>query len=248
EIRNHIYSFLLPESPIWISHYGPGVRRFNQPSAEEPLVFSTCTQICRRLRYEFYSLHLKSVKIAVDLASIAMFAQHYDRAFSRSEACIRVVCDVSYTPRSIDILPLLSLAVDAPRLLYSDRKNLICLDTLCEIEAQDMGRLIARCRSNTSWQAYVRDAIKAVILHSPRNRCDHSDSEEEEIRLPRDAWIQTNFAKEHKQLWMDGMHSFDELEEPIDETGLDGLKSMDVRVSLTTMKTRGRSICDLRYI
>ena len=109
------------------------------------------------------------------------------------------------------------------------------MNALDELDAEDMSNLIDLCRTNHTWREYVREAIKAVFLHHPRNQCGGND-----IECPQDARLQIRFTNEFKQLWMDGTHSFDELQTFLVKTGLDRLNEMDVQVGLTTMKNKGR--------
>ncbi|KAL5116643.1 hypothetical protein ACEQ8H_005392 [Pleosporales sp. CAS-2024a] len=43
-----------------------------------------------------------------------------------------------------------------------------------------------------------------------------------------------------KEIWMDGTHSFDDVEKLFAETGLDTLTTIDVRVGMTSMRNKER--------
>lgn len=73
------------------------------------------------------------------------------------------------------------------------------------------------------------------MLHYPSGRCEH-----DLYAGPQDAWLQVTLSKDYSKLWMEGTHSFGELEEFLTDTGLDGLNAIDVRVGLTLMKNKGR--------
>jgi hypothetical protein len=56
----------------------------------------------------------------------------------------------------------------------------------------------------------------------------------------RDARLHVKFAKEHKQVWMDGTHSFGELQTLLSETGLDGLTAVKVQIGQASMENKSR--------
>jgi hypothetical protein len=111
-----------------------------------------------------------------------------------------------------------------------------CSNAMTEEEAADMTTIIDMCRTSPAWRKYIQGSLKAVVLHHPKNRCGHEGSD----GPSEDPWLHVVFSNEHKQLWMDGTHSFHELARFSAEIGLDGLKAMDVRVGLTSMKNKGR--------
>jgi hypothetical protein len=140
------------------------------------------------------------------------------------------------------MLPLLSLAVEVPGLIITFSHTNEGLDELPEPEVSDLQRLLELSRTNLSWQKYVSGAITAVTFYYPKVLCDHEIScamVPSMKDVPGDAWLHITFAQNHKQLWMDGTHSFEELQMLLVETGLNGLTTMDVQVGLISMKNRG---------
>ena len=236
---------------MWLSHHSPHEPRHNRLPLEALSGFPALTHACRSLRSEYYSLFLEQVKVQVDLQYVAPYAAYFDRNMKHCRSHVNVVCFPPDDPESpVDLLPILSLATDVVNLeiIIDCRESqyagcyvwedMCCADSLSELEAQDMSTLVGLCRTNATWQKYVREPIQSVLLHQPRNRCPHDN--ERDDPTPLDAWLQITFTKEHEQLWMTGTHSFPELQAFLSETGLDGMKAMDVRVGLTTMKNKGR--------
>jgi hypothetical protein len=144
----------------------------------------------------------------------------------------------------LDILPLLSLAIHAPALRITFERCIECSDELLWSEPGDLQKLAELSRTNLSWQKYLLEAIKAITLHCPRHSCDHAWGCP---MIPcmegrsHDAWLHITFAKDHKQVWMNGTHSFEELQMLLMETGLNSLTTMKVRVGLVSMRNTGRS-------
>lgn len=54
--------------------------------------------------------------------------------------------------------------------------------------------------------------------------------------------IQIRFKKPFKQLWMDGTHSVDELQDFLIVTGLDAFTAIDVWVGVASMRACGKGL------
>jgi hypothetical protein len=248
EIRNHIYYYLLPESPIQLVHYGIDHSCAIEDTVREVSIFARVTQICQSIRGEYTSLLLEQIKFQISLEFIALFAAYWAGRMTHCQASVEVLCHSTDEKLTIDILPLLSLVVEAPGLAITFLglgRELMdefyfeigdCSDAMTEQEAHDRNILVGVCRANATWRKYVEGSLQSVVLHLPNNRCEHPEG----LDPARDPGLQVVFSNKHKQLWMDGTHSFEELHHFKADTGLDGIQAMDVRVGLTSSMNKGR--------
>lgn len=107
-------------------------------------------------------------------------------------------------------------------------------ECLSASEARDLAKLFELSRTNPVWQQKLHVAVKDILLYYPKTRC------EPEVGRTQHARLHIIFLNKHKCLWMDGTHSFAELQVLLDETGVDGFQSLDVTVGLTSMKNKDR--------
>ncbi|KAH5601452.1 hypothetical protein HBI26_080770 [Parastagonospora nodorum] len=226
EIRNHIYSYLLPKC----------IQQARLVRFVGDLGFPGPTQVCALLRAEYLSLLLRQNLVVVPMTSASKFAEAFGATLQCYRSNLVVICDLIQDQNKIDILPLLLSVVDAPGLTIEFEIADECEDGFNDCELQDLSKLLDLGRWNISWRQDLRSAaLKTLMIHYPFGQCGR-DSE----KVPMAVWLQLTLNKDYKKLWMEGTHSFRELEEFLADTGLDGLTAMDVRVGLTSTKNKGR--------
>jgi hypothetical protein len=148
-----------------------------------------------------------------------------------------------------ELLNISSFALDVPELMIIfDLDSDDYPNRLLEAELNDLVKVIELSHTNATWKTYLSEAIMAVRLYYPTYRCCHHGIcglyPNFEGGETRDAYLRITIDKEHKQLWMEGTHSFEELQILLTDTGLDTLATMEIRVGLTSMgnKDRGRGL------
>lgn len=205
--------------------------------------FSSLTQVCWLIRHEYIPFLLANIQSYVQIDSVALFALHYGPVLKHCQTFLRVICSWQSSDSHINVLPLLLLAIDMPGLEFLlESGDYDCLDEFCPYETQNLNKLIELSCANTSWQTYLLKAARDVRLYRPNNRCNHEDfcdGSRNDDNGSHDAWLHITITQEHKQLWMSGTHSFEELGLLLAETGLDGLTTIGIRVEMTSMKNKG---------
>jgi hypothetical protein len=242
EIRNHIYTYLVQEGSIGLLH--KELELPNETSSwVEYCAYPALSQVCRSLRLEYLPFFLSKTCVWVELEDLNTYALHFDRYLKHCLIDLRVCCCDNGSETCWEALPLLTLAVEAPKLKISFHSTHECLNQLLNSDAGDLTKLIDLSRNNIALQAYVTKAITSIVLHCPQGRCYH---EIDCMMVPslstrqRDARLHVKFAKEHKQVWMDGTHSFGELQTLLSETGLDGLTAVKVQIGQASMENKSR--------
>jgi hypothetical protein len=185
------------------------------------------------------SLLLGRTELKVRLNMVGAFAEAFGATLQRCRSNLVVSCGLLETSTTVNILPVLLSVAEAPDLTIEfervDNPSGRCEDCLNDSELQQLSKLVDLSHSNTSWRQYLRSAaLETLTLHYPHSWRDHVFYEKH-----KDAWLQVTLSKDYRKLWMEGTHSFSELEEFLADTGLVGLNTMDVRVGLTWMKNKG---------
>lgn len=224
-----------------LAHYNGQDQRNALLAVRNISQISCLTRICRALRSEYFSLLLEQVTLETSVQDVAHYAASFDKSLKHCRASVAVICPDTPFKASIELLPLLAFMATAPNFTMSFGLNspeCICEDALTEQEVNEMTAFTDLCRTNSKLSGYVRHAFKSVTLHHPRNKCGHQDEENDD--RPQDARLHIAFIKEHKPVWTDGTHNFDDLENSLAETGLGIMvKTLGTQVGLTTMGNKG---------
>ena len=200
---------------------------------------TSISRVSRLLRDEFLSYLLNNVGFKTTLC----WLQRYIATFGKMLFVCQGSLIILYSPTSmytaVDLLPLLELATKSPALfvrfeLLEDIDWQLPFDiTLTE----DLNNLLHACRSNEALANHIRHSVLRSIEFHSRTYLQHKYPY---ARL--NTRIQINFRREYKQLWMDGTHSFDELQHFLSVTSLDSFTTLDMWVGVASMGARGKGL------
>jgi hypothetical protein len=134
------------------------------------------TRVCRKLRAEFYSYMMSQTTISVDLKDVGGYAACFDRAFKAcAGSLIITVVPTEYsfgaflhTPIVVELLPLLTLAIDAPKLrITMDSRDCTCILGLgVGLHMRSaLDPLIDLSRGGGPWSGYLREGFASVTLY-----------------------------------------------------------------------------------
>lgn len=223
--------------------------RVNNPSIQHDVhdfldVFKVAriAHICRTLRDDYLTSLLSNFAFKTDLKWLPRFVVTFGRLLYVAKASLIIFYDPSVADSPVDLLPVLELQAKWP-----------ALSLLFEIPApadsrlhidihltEDFNYLLETCRDNITLSGHIKDQ---VLLSLEFHSGSFLQRKYPNSRLTQR--IQIRFKREYKQLWMDGTHSFDELQHFLTATGLVSFNTLDVWVGIASLGAAGK---DLRVV
>jgi hypothetical protein len=189
----------------------------------------------RALRHEFLSYLLSTTKLHTTFEWLPRLIAAFSGLLHVCESFVVLLFDPIETKKPVDLLPVLELVLQIPLLsLRFQLSSLTCCShPQATTIASDLNHLLQSCRTNKALNGRV---LLSVVFHSDKHISHVYPNSNMNTR------IQIRFKKPFRQLWMDGTHSFDELQDFFIVTGLDAFTAIDVWVGVASMRACGKGL------
>ncbi|KAH6621829.1 hypothetical protein C7974DRAFT_211752 [Boeremia exigua] len=231
EIRSMIYGYLVTERSI---------EHCNKNDHTRVRSLTDVSRVCQTLRDEYLPYLLARVEFRTNLDWMPHFVSIFGKALHGYQSSLILSYDPATVHKSVNLLPALKLAVETPHLslrfeLPAAMHEHYPLDIML---IRDLNYLLTMCGANQTFAGYVGDGVLlSVEFHSKEHLSQRYTFSQMAMR------VQIRFKRDYKKLWMDGTHSFDELQHFLSLTGLNQCTSFDVWVGIASMCARGKGLC-----
>ena len=193
----------------------------------------------RALRHEFLSYLLSTTKLHTSFEWLPRLIAAFSGLLHVCESFVVLLFDSVATKEPVDLLPVLELVLQIPllSLRFQVPSSAGWSHSKATTITSDLNHLVQSCRTNKTLNGQIRDRLLlSVVFHSDKYISDKYPNSNINTR------IQIRFKKPFRQLWMDGTHSFDELQDFLIVTGLDAFTAIDVWVGIASMRACGKGL------
>ncbi|KAJ4384923.1 hypothetical protein N0V86_000527 [Didymella sp. IMI 355093] len=193
----------------------------------------------KTLRNKYMAFLLSNFAFKTDLKWLPRFVATFGKLLYVWEASLFIFYDPSIADSPVDLLPVLELQVRWPALYLrfeSPAPSGLQLPFDVNLTA-DFNRLLDKYRYNATLAGRIKDSVLSSLEFHSRSYL-HSKYPNSHLS----SRIQIRFKREYKQLWMDGTHSFDQLQHFLTATGLMSLTTLDVWVGIASLGAMGKGL------
>ena len=203
------------------------------------LGLTNISRVSRTLRHEFLSYLLATNKVRTTSEWLPRLVATFNGLLHVCERFVVLLFGPIGIKEPVDLLPVLELVLQIPflSLRFELSSSIGCRHPQATTIASDLNHLLQSCRTNKALNGQIRDRVLlSVVFHSDKYILQRYPNSNMTTR------IQIRFKKPFRQLWMDGTHSFDELQDFLIVTGLDAFTTIEAWVGVASMRACGKGL------